>query len=379
MRRGVLRRYGLGALMAAGCAALCLVRLAPERPVPSVPAERALARVVEVDDSGVHVSLIVRSGEQFLRVRLVGGRFKGAELEAVNLLSGKRELDEYYAPGQLVFVDYEVADGAPANARARGVFRLHWQVMLVVLFGVLLLAVAGVTGLNALLSFVFAALLLWRVFLPLMLRGWPPLSTGLALTAALTAVITLAVGGVNRRGAAAFCGAMLGVLLTCGLAVLFTRMFRLDGAVRPFAETLLYAGYYELDLTRLFIAGVFIAASGAVMDLAMDVASAMDEIYVQRPEIGRWEHVGAGLRVGRAVIGTMTTTLLLAYSGGHMMMFMLFLARGLPLAQILNSPLVAAEVLCTLVGSFGLVTVAPFTALAAGLMYPRRNSLGDGA
>ena len=123
------------------------------------------------------------------------------------------------------------------------------------------------------------------------------------------------------------------------------------------------------NLTDIFIASVFIACSGAVMDLAMDIAATMDEIKRQHPEIGMLEHMRSGLRVGRAVIGTMTTTLLLAYSGSHITMFMVFLAKGLPAANMLNAPFVAAEVLNILVGSFGLVTVAPFTAVVAGLFY----------
>jgi uncharacterized membrane protein len=233
----------------------------------------------------------------------------------------------------------------------------------------LLLVVAGVTGLKAALSFVFTATVLWKLFFPLLLRGFPPLSTGLVLVAVLTAVITFSVGGLNRRGTATFAGSMLGVLLTCGLAVWVARAFQLNGAVRPFAEALLYSGYYELHLTDIFIASVFIASSGAIMDLAMDIAASMDEIKRKHPEIGIFEHVRSGLRVGRAVTGTMTTTLLLAYSSSHIAMFMLFMAKGLPAANILNAPFIAAEVLNILVGSFGLVTVAPFTAVVAGLLY----------
>ena len=101
----------------------------------------------------------------------------------------------------------------------------------------------------------------------------------------------------------------------------------------------------------------------------MDIAASMDEIKRKHPTIGLVEHVVSGLRVGRAVVGTMTTTLLLAYSSSHIAMFLLFMAKGLPAANILNAPFIAAEVLNILVGSFGLVTVAPFTALVAGLLY----------
>jgi uncharacterized membrane protein len=64
----------------------------------------------------------------------------------------------------------------------------------------------------------------------------------------------------------------------------------------------------------------------------------------------------------------MTTTLLLAYSGGYLTLLMAFMAQGVPMANLFNLIYVAAEILKTLVGSFGLVTVAPFTALAGGLL-----------
>jgi hypothetical protein len=62
-------------------------------------------------------------------------------------------------------------------------------------------------------------------------------------------------------------GSMLGVLMTCWLAVWFVHLFRLHGAVRPFAETLLYSGYYYLNLTDMFIASIFIASSGAILQI----------------------------------------------------------------------------------------------------------------
>lgn len=372
-RRSARRERWMCAVLLAGCFAVGTVSLDPTAGASDeAPTSRVLARVVSVDNSRVKTHLVLRTEMQFMRARLLSGPFRGCELDAVNYLTGKLDLDDFYVPGQLVLMEYDDAPGGPANGRPRGVLRLHWQALLVVLFGALLLALAGWTGVNAVLSFVLSALILWRVYFPLLLRGWPPLLTGLVVTASLCFLITLAVGGMNRRGWAAFAGTMLGVLLTCGLSVLFTRALHVNGAVRPFAETLLYSGYLSLDLTGIFIASVFVGSSGAVMDLAMDIATAMDEIQRQRPQISRLEHVRAGLRVGRAVLGTMTTTLLLAYSGSHITMFMLFIARGLPLSSILNTPMVAAEVLNTLVGSFGLVTVAPFTALICGLLYQQR-------
>jgi len=354
-------------LLAAICVALAFVDLAKAPKSPNGFHARGL--VTAADNSRVRQNLIVKTEEQLLTIRLLDGPHKGQEMPITNMLTGKMELDEFYEIGGVVLVEYDVADGKPRHGVSRGHYRLQMQLVLIVLFGLLLVAVAGVTGLKSVLSFVFSAMVLWKLFFPLLLRGFPPLPTGLAIVALLTAVITFSVGGLNRRGLATFIGSMLGVLLTCGLAVWFTKSFALHGAIRPFAESLLYSGFYWLRLTDIFIASVFIASSGAVMDLAMDIAASMDEIKRKHPEIGLMEHMRSGLRVGRAVVGTMTTTLLLAYSASHITLFLLFMAKGLPAANILNAPFVAAEVLNILVGSFGLVTVAPFTALVAGLLY----------
>ena len=88
------------------------------------------------------------------------------------------------------------------------------------------------------------------------------------------------------------------------------------------------------------------------------------------------------LSSARAVVGTMTTTLLLAYSGGYIATLMLFMAQGIPLENALNLPFVSAEIMNTLVGSIGLVTVAPFTALTGTWLLIRpahANSASAGA
>jgi len=353
------------------CTALFFLDLAHIPPAPE--GIRCRARITEVDNSKVRTHLIVKTNVQLLQVQLLSGPHKGQSMPVVNMLTGKMELDEFYETGATILVEYSAPEGKPVNAVARGSYRLGLQLFLIVLFGLLLFAVAGVTGLKAGLSFVFAALVLWKLFFPLLLMGYPPLPTGLGVVTLLTGVICFSVGGLTRRGLATFAGSMLGLLLTCGLATLFTHGFRLHGAVRPFAEMLLYSGYYNLNLTDIFIASVFIACSGAVMDLAMDIAATMDELKYRHPEMGLIEHMRSGLRVGRAVTGTMTTTLLLAYSGSHITMFMVFLAKGLPPANLLNAPFVAAEALNILVGSFGVIAVAPCTVVIAALLYRKQT------
>ena len=93
----------------------------------------------------------------------------------------------------------------------------------------------------------------------------------------------------------------------------------------------------------------------------------------KRPDLDWREAARSGLNVGRAAMGTMTTTLLFAYSGGYIALLMVFMAQGTPVDHILNYKYVAAEIIHTVIGSFGLVTVAPFTALCAGVLLTRKK------
>lgn len=121
------------------------------------------------------------------------------------------------------------------------------------------------------------------------------------------------------------------------------------------------------------MASIFIGSSGAIMDLAVDITSAVNEVIENCPTISKWEAIRSGIHVGKAAMGTMTTTLLLAYSGGYVALLMVFMAQGTPILNILNYKYVAAEILHTIVGSFGLITVAPFTAMTAGILLTRNK------
>ena len=182
------------------------------------------------------------------------------------------------------------------------------------------------------------------------------------------------VAGWTRKGLAAFAGTAVGVFAGLAMAHAFGRLMHINGATLPYVQALLYSGYEFLDLQDVFIGAMALASSGAVMDLAMDIASGVEEVARHNPALPRRELLLSGFRIGRSVVGTMTTTLLLAYSGGYITLLMMFAAQGTHPLDIVNSTLVSAELVKTLIGSFSLVLVAPFTAVAAALVFsPRRR------
>ena len=331
--------------------------------------EKCKAEVISTDESSVINTGLVQSGEQLCELKILDGMFEDEIVEGVNMLSGSLENDKMYSPGDeaLVVVSYDDAGGI-TSVTMTDHYRVDKEVILAIMFIVLLILFAGKNGVFAVLSFVITVLMIWKILVPCYLRGMNPVIVGMGITVVLTAVIIFLVYGVDKRTLTAFMGSMLGTATTCIIGMIFTDMFKIHGAVMSYSETLLYSGYQHLNLTQIFVSGIFIGASGAMMDLSVDITSAVHEVVQKKPDISWKEAAKSGMNVGRAAMGTMTTTLLLAYSGGYIALLMTFMAQGTPIINILNYKYVASEVLDTLVGSFGLVTVAPFTALMSGLM-----------
>lgn len=338
---------------------------------------RCQARVLSVDDANVQIYGMIHKGEQDVTLEILDGPFAGQRFDGHNQLLGQLDRDKIFRAGDKALAVISLDQkGDVEIVNPSDHYRLDLELFLLLLFSGLLLLFGGWTGAKALLSFIFTAMTIWKVLVPLLLQGMDPIGLSLAVVAFVTASVIFLVAGPTKTGTVAFLGALLGVGTSCLLAIYFTSKFHVHGAVMPFAETLLYSGYGHLNLTDIYIAAVFIASSGAVMDLAMDVAASMNEVVQKKPDISRAEAFRSGIRVGRAVVGTMTTTLLLAYSGGFITLLMAFMAQGIPLANTFNFIYVAVEILKTIVGSFGLVTVAPFTAMIGAFFYAghKRNS-----
>lgn len=375
MKKEKLRYYAPVVVCLLLIAVLLLLPTGYEGAVQYQEAERCIAEVTAVDNSAIVDTGLVRSGEQRCTVTFLNGLFKGKTATAINLLQGSLEQDKLFAEGDTaqVVISY---DGDTINRVSMiDHFRVPGELLLAGAFVVFLVLFAGRTGVRAILSFVLTVLAIWKLLVPMYLNGYDPIWVGLAINLLLTTLIISLVYGFDRRCASAVGGSFLGILVTCVLGVIFTDLFKIHGAVMAYSESLLYAGYQHLDLTQIFMASIFLGSSGAVMDLSVDITSAVHEVVEKKPDIHPWEAVKSGMNVGRAAMGTMTTTLLLAYSGGYIALLMVFMAQGTPTEHIFNYKYVAAEIIHTVIGSFGLVSVAPFTAMCAGLLLTRKAKM----
>ncbi len=308
-------------------------------------ADRVPALVLSTDESDIYDTGLVRTGDQRCRVRILGGQFAGTEADAVNRLSGSLAQEKLFSAGEKAFVVVSHSGDAITTVYMTDHFRLGKEAVLTGLFLLLLIFARG-TGLRAILPFIDTILLMWKVLVPSLLNGYNPIWVSLGLVMALTALILMLIYGWDRRFLAAVSGAALGILVTAVLGAVFTNLFQIHGAV---------------------------------MDLSVDICSAVYEVVQKKPNIRAKEAISSGIAVGRAACGSTTTTLLLAYSGSYIALLMVFMAQGTPVELMLNYKYVAAEIVHTIVGPFGLVTVAPLTAITSRFLLTRGRKTANQA
>ena len=338
-----------------------------------VNAEGARAKVLATDDSTVIQTGLFRQGDQRCTVEVLSGSHKGLVMDGVNMLSGSLANDKIFRPGEIAWVLVERdMDDNPIFINMIDHCRLGKELAAALLFSALIIAFARFSGVRTMISFAFAFLCIWKLLVPCALSGINPLLISIATLMLITIVTLLLVGGVCRTSLAAIIGALLASLLTAVVGYVMTHWFMIHGLLLEQSESLLYSGFMDLDLTSLFIGVVALSAGGAIMDLSIDVSVAMYEVREHAPGISMRELMKSGMAVGRAGVGTQTTTLLLAYMGSWLSVMMVYMAQGTPVLNILTSKMIASEIVQTLTGCTGLVLVTPLTALAGGFLHSRR-------
>ncbi len=321
--------------------------------------EHQIGTVESVDNSTLTVVGTAKIGTQKLNVRLSNHQL----VETENLLTGAMEYDEYYQPGDRVVLAHQ-----QDRYHAVALFRLPVLIGLMLLFAVGLLGYARKVGLYALLSFIGSIAIVFGFLIPGLLAGYSPILITALTLFILSSMIILSVAGWTYKGKAALSGTIIGLIVTAFLCEIVGKWLHLDGMNQPLAQPLMFENGMRLNMIGILYAAILVGASGAAMDVAMEMAATMEELKINSPSMSRGNLLKSGLRVGNAVIGTMTTTLLLAYAGSFLTLLMLFATRGNNLMQILNMKLVASEICRTLIGSLSLIIVAPTTAWIASFM-----------
>ena len=330
--------------------------------------KEVIGKVLSVDNENTIVQGISKIGSQRIEVKILTGEQKGKVLEINSLLSGSMEYDEFYETGDKVLMTTFEDDGKLVG-KVLSLLRLDKIIILGFIFISLLLVYARSIGLKSLLSFIGSVAIIWNFLIPALKNGENVFLITVATLIFLSGLIIFLVAGFTKKGFTAFLGTMSGLFVIALLTFLFGGTFKIDGMNQPFAQSVLFASSMRINILDIFYSAIVIGASGAAMDIAMDMSATIEELKYHNPTLTRRQLIKSGFNVGRSVIGTMTTTLLLAYSGGFLTLMILFLERDTTLLQILNMKIVTSEIIKIIIGSIGLTVVAPMTTYIGSYIY----------
>lgn len=234
--------------------------------------------------------------------------------------------------------------------------------------------VGGRKGLKSALCLGVSIISVFLVFFPLVYRGFSPF-WGAVIVAAISAFVTIfAVGGVNAKSVAAIMGTLFGVCTAGAAASLFGLVAGINGYNVSEIESLLFvAQHSDIQIGGLLFAGILISSLGAVMDVGMSIATALNEIHEKNPELSSAELFKSGINIGRDMMGTMSNTLILAFAGGSIITLIINYAYDLPLNQVLNSYNIGIEIMQGISGSLGIILTVPFTSFAASKLLKHKS------
>lgn len=243
------------------------------------------------------------------------------------------------------------------------------------LFAVVVVAVAGWRGLRALLGLAVAFAVLVLYTLPSLLNG-----ASATLVAALSAIAILALvlpiaHGANWRTGSALLGTMAALGITAFAGWLIIDSTRASGLSEETGNDLqVYLG--DVSMSGVLLAGFIIGSLGVLNDVTITQASAVFEL--SEAGMARKHVFGAAMRVGRDHIASTVYTLLFAYAGGALPLFLLLSVSGRPLGDLLTSDAVATEFARSVVGGIGLALSVPLTTAVAVSLLPKRRAAEAG-
>ncbi len=313
-----------------------------------------------------------RVGEQKVRVKMLTGTRKGEKLDITS--SSGYLFGAACKVGMKVIVMQSVA-GETTIASVYSQDR-EWVIYIFALLYLLALCViGGKQGIKGCLGLIFTFFCVIFVYLPLVYLRFSPFWAAVFICFLTTLVTMYLIGGATKKTCAATLGTLAGVVLAGLSAWCFSKASGISGYNVSDIETLMTLwNTNRIQVGGLLFSGLLISCLGAVMDVAMSISSAIDEIYKQNASLTRKELFKAGMRVGRDMMGTDSNTLILAFAGSSVSTLLLNYAYDLPYQQIINSNNIGIAIMQGLAGSFGIVLSVPLTVLICTVLYHKNGA-----
>ncbi|OIJ12919.1 hypothetical protein BKP35_10165 [Anaerobacillus arseniciselenatis] len=332
------------------------------------------ARVLEIveenkddyDQSGVQYE------HQVVRAQILSGKFKDHIIVTTSenyRFSSKNDKDFWIKENEKVVVQLNVFNDEIVRAEIMSHTRDVPTFFLVTIFIALLLFFGRRQGFKALISISLTLLLIFKFMIPYLFMGHSPVYLAIITGTVVTLITFLLVSGFSKKTVAATIGTVGGLASAAVISIIFSQAMKLTGYHSDDERVLLsISNEISFDMQGILLAGIIIGALGAIMDVAISIASSMEEIRKTNPQITKAQLFTSGMNVGKDIMGTMANTLILAYVGAGLPLLITLYGYESTLSQIIHMEFLAVEILRTAAGSIGLILSIPITAFVTSIL-----------
>ncbi len=312
-------------------------------------------------------------GSQNVEVKVLTGEHKGDVRTILNPLgpTNRKIVNE----GRLLTVKIETSFGnAGYQISIINYNLLPLLITMIAIFIAAVLIVGRRKGLMSLIGLGASLAVIIFFLIPMWLKGYSAIGLTLISCVFITVLCFTLLGGISRKTVSAMLGTVLCLLIACAFASVCGRIAGISGYSDLMAADSLLAESRQLEdvplnIGGIFVAGIVISALGAVMDVAMSIASAIEELRTVNPGMTSRELFRSGMNVGRDMIGTMTNTLILAFAGTSLATMIIMFTSNMKPLQLINNDALMMEIIRGLAGSIGLIAAVPLTAAVASAKF----------
>ena len=253
-------------------------------------------------------------------------------------------------------------------------YRISQLGWLFALFAGLVFLVTGKKGFGALLGLAISlAVVVWFIT-PRILAGNDPLLISILGSIFILTITIYLAHGFKKQTTIALISTLITLVVTGILAVFFTKISGLTGMGSEEAYSLQLGGQM-INLSGLLLGGIIIGTLGILDDITTSQTAAVYELHHTDNSLSFDKLVKKALNIGKEHISSLVNTLVLAYAGASLPLFILFVSnpRGIPLEIIINGEIIAEEIVRSLVGSIGLILAVPITTAMAAWYVTHRS------
>lgn len=265
-------------------------------------------------------------------------------------------------------------DGS-VTAYLSDVVRTKALVWILVIFAAITLLVGRARGAMALVGFAITlGILFWFVF-PRMLAGDSPVMIAVVAGIVILAINLSLAHGLTRNTGVALLSTSVGVIMAWVFSALFVHLAQLSGLSSEESVYLFWQTGAISIPEGLLLAGIIIGAVGVLDDVAITQCETVAELRAANPSLRGKELYMRAMRVGRHHIASTVNTLVLAYVGAALPLFLIFMSNSsVSLSRFVNTEAVAEEIIRTLAGTSALVLTVPIATFLAAWVWSRANT-----